>query len=251
MSRIGTTDFLIQVGLGLVDGYSQAALVCRNTNADNTQFTDIWSGGGNMTLATSSESWEIVSDDANDTSGGTGARTVLVSSLDSDYNIQTPQTVTLNGTTPVALTGTHFRPHNLSSTSTLFCVSAGSNGTNAGKITLRVAGGGDTRAVIMPGVGKNEDGQVSVPAGKTIMGLQVIRNLPINQSADFFVSIKPFGTDTARVSSGELSSYQNETDLVFQAKFVTNEKTDFSWKARPTNNGSSLAVIQEFLIVDN
>ena len=244
-------DFLIDVGLGKVQGYSQAAVVMRNPSADNTQFTDVWAGGGNMSLASAPETWEIVSDNVNDTDGGTGARTVLISSLDSDYNIQPPQIVTLNGTTPVTLSGTHFRPHNLAATSTLFCLTAGSNETNVGTLTLRVLGGGDTRAVVRPGVGKNEDGQVTVPAGKTIMGLQVIRNLPINESADFFVSIKPFGANTARISSGELSSYQNETDLVFQAKFITTEKTDFAWRVKPTNSGASCAVIQEFLIVDN
>lgn len=49
-----------------------------------------------------------VSTNAQDSANGTGIRTIHIDTLDENY-ILTSQVVTLNGTTPVALTGTILR----------------------------------------------------------------------------------------------------------------------------------------------
>jgi len=252
-----TTDFLLEVGKGNKLGHSFSAVIMKNPSCSSTVLSDVWGGSGNMILPSAAESWEIVSSSVNDTAAGSGARTVLISSLDDDYGVQTPQVVTLDGQTPVALTGTHFRPHPLSATSTIFVLTAGSKETNEGLITLRVSGAGATRSVILADSGASdagsisEDSQIAVPAGVTLFGLKVIIDWPVNQSGDVTTSIKPFGADTARISSGRLPLYQNVLDLNFRALFQFTEKTDFSFRALSTNSGSELSVIEEFLIVEN
>ena len=112
-------DFLIEVGKGNVPGHTVSAVIGRNTAVSSTLTEDVWGGGGNMVLPTAAESWEIVSTGAgaaNDTSAGTGARTVLITTLDDNYVAQSPVDVTLYGSTPVAIPGTLFRSHLLAAT---------------------------------------------------------------------------------------------------------------------------------------
>jgi hypothetical protein len=244
-------DFLIRVGLGKVPGYSQAAVVMRNPACSNTEFTDVWAGTGNMTLATASETWEISSDSADDTNGGTGAWNVLINSLDDNKEIQPPQQVTLSGTNWVAIPGTHFRPHNLAATRGVFVLNAGSSESNVGTITVRDVATQQTRMVITPGTGINEDGQITAPTGFTLLALKVIVAWPKDESGELYNSIKPNGADTARISSGRVGQYQNIWNLDFQAKFITSEKTDRVFRAKSLNLGAELTVIQEFLVVDN
>ena len=167
MSRIGTTDFLIEVARGNVAGASTRGVVTKNESV-GTSFEDLWGGtASEMIYPTASETWEIVSSSANDSAAGTGARTVLVNSLDINFVPQS-QTVTMNGTTPVVLTGTHYRPDQI------IALTAGSLGVNDGDITLRVSGGGNERNVMRVGAGASEDGHITVPAGQTYHILQVI-----------------------------------------------------------------------------
>lgn len=119
----------------------------------------IWELNTDYTFQTSAQTLEILSDSANDAAAGTGARTVLVTTLDANYNeVQT--VVTMNGTTPVALSGTH-----------LFFNSAlvltfGSGNTNAGNITIRVASAGAAQGYIAAGASVSCAALFTVPAGK-------------------------------------------------------------------------------------
>lgn len=133
----------------------------RNPDVD-TSPEDLCDQGGDLTFPTSAESLEVLSASANDDGdpAGTGARTVTVAGLDANY---VPQSlaVTMNGTTAVALTGTTWRR-----TFSVKVATAGSGGVNAGNITLRVAGGGATRAFMLASHGRTNLGFYTVPAGK-------------------------------------------------------------------------------------
>lgn len=121
---------------------------------------DLWPGGGIIPRPTGNESWEIVSGSANDTAAGTGAQTVSLTTLDTNY-VETVQTITLNGLTAVPIPG-NCRFINAGRIAT-----AGSGGIGASDLTIRLAGGGATRAII------NADGllnqaKYTVPAGYTL-----------------------------------------------------------------------------------
>ena len=251
----GVKDYPIEVAKGNITGATGIAVVMRNPACSDTEFTDVWGGGGashdNFIYPTAAESWEVVSDSVNDASAGTGVRTVLVTTLDANYIPQTPIIVTLNGTTPVAISGTHFRPHHLTATSALLALTAGSSEMNEGTITVQVSGGGDKRIIMLPTFGKSEDSQVTVPAGFTLFIRKVIITWGKDQGGEVLNSIKPFGTDTARISSGKLSVYQSPMVFDFQVIAKSSEKTDRVLRAKSTNADAEFTLIQEYELIDN
>lgn len=99
---------------------------------------------------------EIVSSDTNDTAAGTGARTVLISGLNTSYD-EISETVSLNGTTAVALTKTYLRIN------AMVVASAGSGGVNAGNLTVRTVSGSTTLAVMAAGENTLLQGVYTIP----------------------------------------------------------------------------------------
>ncbi|WP_299081599.1 hypothetical protein [uncultured Paraglaciecola sp.] len=104
---LNNTDMLA-VSQGLVEGATHDIKYFRNESIDNTGYKLLASDGVDsypfFELA-SGVSLDIASDDANDATGGTGARTATVYGLNAAIELQ-QATVDLNGTTKVALPGT-------------------------------------------------------------------------------------------------------------------------------------------------
>lgn len=185
------TDFLSDVSLGLYGGFTAPnALVRRVTRLGQVTIAgsgvaanDVWTNGGLYPWMTGLTSLEIVSvgaNAANDTSAGTGARSITVSGLDLAL-AEISETVSTNGTTPVALAAQFYRINSINISA------AGSGGRNAGEIRLRDTGGGTTRAIIpvatvpdlTPAVDKGT--QYTVPAGHSLLIYDI--DLQINSSA--------------------------------------------------------------------
>lgn len=155
-------DFNTAVGFGLVPGVRRVTALGNNPDVDlATLPEDVWTGGGQYPWMTASTALEIVSTSVNDAAAGTGARTVLIQGLDINY-VEVNQTVTLNGTTPVAVPTQLFRINNA------LIMSAGSGKVNAGDINIRNAGAGTVRAIIPLGYGITRQAVYTVPAGHTL-----------------------------------------------------------------------------------
>ena len=139
----------------------------RNPDCDSGSLPEtLWNPGGLYVWQTAAESLELVSNSAADAAAGTGARTVMVTGLDSTYaHIQ--ETVTMDGVTPVALVNSYLRVNST------IVVTAGSDGRNAGTITLRVPGPGATRDSISligtTGLSIGQTGRYTVPAGQILI----------------------------------------------------------------------------------
>ena len=123
---------------------------------------------GTYQTPTTAQALEILSSDANDTSAGTGARTVTIEGLDANWEEQT-ETVTLNGTTAVDLANTYTRVFRMYvATSGTYATSTASS--HAGTITLRADGAGATWATIglvsSVATGQSQIAVYTVPAGK-------------------------------------------------------------------------------------
>ena len=259
-------DFSIEVALGNVPGFSTTAVVTMNPSASNTDFFDVWSGGTvagatlNMTLPITAEAWTIESTSALDTnSSGTGARTVIVQSLDINYNINTAQVVELDGTNAVDLTGTHYRTHQLAATSGMLVLTSGSIANpdggvirkNQGTLIIRDKASGNVRMTIQPLAGKSEDGHIAIPAGRTLILLQDINPWDKDQSGTINIEITPSTADASTISTGSFPGYQNDLTIVFQAKFQFTEKTDVILVAKPLNDGAKVRFVYEFYVLDN
>jgi len=151
----------INLAAGNYSGYSAVNKFGDNHDIDSGAEEDLWSAGGSYTgWLTSATLVEAVSASADDASAGTGARTIQIWGLDASYAEQT-EVITLNGTTAVDSSSTYIRVFRAR------VLTAGSGGTAAGAITIRVDGAGATVAEIPLGYNQTEMAIYTVPAGKT------------------------------------------------------------------------------------
>lgn len=127
-------DSLAQVIAGRVPGYELLYKFGYNDNIDTAGTPeDIWEGGGLYTGQPNTgvaERLAVFSSSANDTAAGTGARTLVLFGLNSNYE-EISEIVTLNGTTAVLTTQLFWRMYKG------VVLSAGSGGANAGVLTAR------------------------------------------------------------------------------------------------------------------
>jgi hypothetical protein len=135
----------------------------------------------------------LVSANANDTSAGTGARTVRITYYTATFTGPFTEVVTLNGTTPVNTVAT-----DICYIEKLEVVTAGSGGTNAGIISLKAAtaGGGATVWSIGAGDLQTYGALHYVATGKTcyITSLSVVIN---GGQGVFFLRSKPLSVSNS------------------------------------------------------
>jgi len=130
-------------------------------NADvGAAWETIWSGSNTYPFMTSADQLEVVSDSAEDDSGGTGALTMRIEGLDANYEVQTSD-VTLDAANVKTTTETYIRVYRA------YILTAGSTGANVGAITIRDQDTDTTRALIDAGVGQTLMAVYTVPADYT------------------------------------------------------------------------------------
>ena len=125
ISRFGLTEpFNLQVARGQI-AYHESIYKFGNNPQVADSIETIWSQGGLYSYLSTATVLKVSSSSANDTSAGTGARTVELFGLDGDYN-EISEVVTLNGQTAVNTTQSYLRINRM------IVRSAGSGGANAG-----------------------------------------------------------------------------------------------------------------------
>lgn len=130
-------------------------------NADiATDEETIWDQGGSYSYLSSASVLKVSSSSANDTSDGTGARTVQVYGVDSDYN-EINEIVTLNGQTAVNTSNSFLRVYRA------IVRTAGSGEKNAGDIYV-----GD--GTVTSGVPATKYAKILVGNNQTLMALWTV-----------------------------------------------------------------------------
>jgi hypothetical protein len=237
-----TVPYELQVSQGQIAGATSFYKFGFNPDINGTEET-IWTQGGNVPWPTTAFTAYIVSDDAADSGTSTGAQTVQVEGLDADYNIKSVS-VTLNGTTEVAISGTWIRINRA------FVTLSGTGGTAAGTINIQSSGGG----VIYANLGIGNQTQMAaytVPAGYTLYLDDVSFTAALGiQSKNVTVKfvLRNFGTNTFR--TGIIETVQSNSLLVpFPYPFAIAEKTDVECRAfSDTTNVEVSASFQGVLI---
>ena len=160
-------ELTLAVAMGHIPGYHIVDKFGWNPDVDTAADEDVWSNGGVYTgqpVGFVPETVDVFSDDAADTTAGTGARTVEITGLlTSTATVYTTETLTLNGVTPVTSTNTWYRVNRAR------VLTAGSGGENAGNITIQ-ATTTTSNVFAFIGVGFNQS-QVAawtVPIGHTL-----------------------------------------------------------------------------------
>jgi hypothetical protein len=167
ITRVGTYEpWELQVSRGQIPYHRSFQIFGYNPDVDQTEET-VWAIGGIIPHPTVASVLKISSTDANDDGSpvGTGARTVLITGVDGNYN-EVSDTVTLNGQTEVNTTNSYLYVNGFSA------LTVGSGGENAGTI---YAGTGTVTAgvpavpydAIAPGYNTRTTAHYCVPAGYT------------------------------------------------------------------------------------
>ena len=165
ITRVGTYEpFELQVARGQITMHSAITVFGYNPDVDTSE-ESIWPDGGTIPHPTVASVLKISSTSANDTSAGTGARTIAIFGLDANYN-EVSESVLLDGQNPVN-TGYSYLYINR-----FYVTSVGSGGENAGNIN---AGTGVVTAgvpavlydIIATGYNNRTTAHYCVPAGYT------------------------------------------------------------------------------------
>lgn len=243
-------DFKAAVAFGLVPFYSRVTALGNNPDVDTTTTPeDIWSEGGLYPWITAAAALEIISDSTSDAAAGTGARTILINGLDSNYNIVT-ETKTLNGTIAVAVTTQFFRINSM------VILTSGSGGVNAGKIVLRSVSGTVTRACISPGVGITRQSIYTVPAGYTLsvhsiyVGINAISGTDFRNTdiCTFFKNADGTYRMPLVLTCTTNNGYLHRSDTGIPLA----EKTDFALRCTAcSNNNTSITAAWEAILRKN
>lgn len=140
-----------------------------------TNGEDVWEGTASTlpTPADAGEQMTLVSTSANDTSAGTGIRTVFIDYLDNS-GVPQSETVTMNGTTEVDTVATNIR-----FVQEIFAASVGSNGAAVGTISIYKKGSVATvYNAITPGNTSSLNTARMVPLGHIL----IIRSFTVSGS---------------------------------------------------------------------
>ena len=248
ISRVGTSEpFELQVSRGQIAYHKTLFKFGFNPDVDDSLET-IWAEGGLYSYLSAATVLKVSSSSANDTSAGTGARTVELFGLDADYD-EINETVILSGQTAVNTTQSFLRVNRM------IVRSAGTGGTNAGVI---YAGTGTVTA----GVPANKYATVSVGDGQSLMALWTVprgytayvtqtditvATTQNNKYATVSFLARPFG-EVFQVKDKFAKSESGHNQVyTFPLKFE--EKTDLEMRCIGDSAGADIAIAAAFDLV--
>lgn len=248
------SDFLFGVARGQFPSFSINTKFGQNTDIDIISAPeDVWGNGNEYTgqplHSDAAETVEVFSSNVNDTSAGTGARTVEFFGLDENFEEQN-ETITLNGTTPVTSVNTYKRVF------TAKVLTGGSGGGNIGTITIRHTSTTANVFVVIPvNLNRSTIAAFTVPAGKTCYIVRLKNQIGRNNGSAGSVTY----TLRARPEGGVFQALRSETITTnfpdsydIKGAIVLQEKTDVKVRVETcSDNNTSMSAAIEYVLVDN
>lgn len=215
MSYFGSKDYYAETTFGNVSNAETVTIL--GSGNITTSFVPITSALVYQT-PTAAASLEILSSSANDTSAGTGARTVTVTGLNASW-AEVSQTITMNGITAVAIPTALIRLTKIEVTTSGTYASM-SGGSHTGTITVRGAGGGATWGTIdatnWP-AGVSSIGCYTVPTGKSAYIVWKTINTDSSKVVDSRFFIRPHADIVAAPYTGIMKQMELEANLTSES----------------------------------
>ena len=235
-NNVNIEDFPLAVSSGdLSPSYKQIYKFGQNQVVGNSDET-IWEEGGLYVYPPSATTMTVSSSDANDTSAGTGARTIQISGLDGSYN-EISETITMNGQTPVTTSNSYLRVNRA------LVLTAGSGGANAGIIYVGTgtvtAGVPVNKYTTINGDGTNQSLQAfwTVPAGYTAYIYQTNISTGTSSATPAILKtllvVRPFGGVFNTKEIITLHEGNHLQDYSFPIKIT--EKSDIEFRAESSS----------------
>lgn len=198
-------------------------------------YETIWSGSNIYPYLTTADQLEVLSDDADDTSAGTGARTIKIYGLDSSYD-EINESVTMAGAGVQTTTASFLRVFRAE------VVTAGASLINEGTITIRDQDTDTTRALIDPNLGQTTMAVWTVPNGYTFymtswyLGSSVAKVINIGiWTRDNTVTDASFQNRRFMNFSQSISRFEFEVPIKYT------EKTDIEIRANAGGGGGDVS----------
>jgi len=233
-----TRPFSCMLAEGKLDGITPFRRMGHNT-AVGASYETIWCKSTLYAYLTSADTIDVVSDDAADTSTGTGARTVFIGGLDSDYNMQS-EIVTMKGATPVETVNKYLRVYGAK------VITVGSGRVNAGNITVADVSTSNVLAYIEAGEGKSLQCVWTVPAGKTAIVLRWAYNEKSGNTTFLTMFVRPYGKSWL---IGKIKILKNDcNDSTFAIPLKFDEKTDIELRAKSQSGGIVSATFEGYYL---
>lgn len=159
--RVSSMPYLYDIAEGNVPDHEIWTKNGYNGSVSSTE-QSLWAVGGDYVFPATEQQMEVVSSSANDTSAGTGARTVEIFYLDGTF-AEKSEVITLNGTTPVATTATNIYRIDIFRVKT-----TGTGLKNAGNIDIRNLADTPIYSRIATGINRAISGVFTVPLNKKL-----------------------------------------------------------------------------------
>jgi hypothetical protein len=208
--------------------------------AVGTSFETVSDLGGDQYYPTSAGVVSVVSSDANDDDGDTGARTVEIQGLDGNYE-EISEIITLNGTSAVTTTKSYHRVFRMR------VLTAGSSGINEGNVTASIDG--NNVAQISGGNGGQTLMAVyTVPAGKKGYLDDFHGSLSKNQEAVFMIRTRDSVGGAWQVKA-MFGTFANAVHYHYPIPIEINEKTDIEIRVK-AGATSECGAIFDIILVD-
>jgi hypothetical protein len=217
----------------------------------NGNLETVWEPGGIYEYLSTASTVTAISDSSADSSAGTGARTVELLGLDTDYNIIS-DIITTNGTSAgTASTKEFLRIYRAQ------VQHAGSTGTNAGNILIK-ANGLTVISIGTHGTGSNTEGfgqsQTSVytiPAGKTGYITQwTVGSSIYNAGVHAYLQVAD-RTNGSTSRTKDIMFLNNYAVKDYKIPLRVLEKSDIEVRAYDASSGAAVSTSYNVILIDN
>lgn len=241
----GDAPFDVRVALGLVPNWTALRKFGRNDDVDGNE--EMWEYGTARVLPTSAGALSVVSSSVqDDNTTGTGAWTIQVEGLDSNYE-QISEVITMDGTSPVASASSDWFRVNRA-----YVVTAGTGEVNAGNIDITI--GGNEQAFIENNEGQTHQTHYTVPVGKSLVvtGITLVAGTLGNAHMIVESQIMLYRADgnsawrsisAIDLTDGQTYSTQNSIPTILPEKTEVRQKLIFSG-----TNGEITGIFHGYLV---
>lgn len=250
-SNVLPTNWALEAAKGNIP---QTAILTRfgfNPDVDTASAEGIIQQGGNYVPPTTARIHNISSSDINDTSAGTGARTILIFGIDGSYNRAT-ETVTMNGTTNMPTVNSYHHIHLVQ------IITAGSTANNIGTISAVAQTDATTTITVSPGFNQSCSSVYLVPVGYKgyIMKIRArMQQSTATSGANIALLIQPFGGVYQTKTILGLNNSGNsevENDYSYSCPFIIQEKSFIKLRCLiATNNNTEIMAEYDLIVVQN
>jgi hypothetical protein len=239
--------FELQVARGQIQGHRNVTVFGFNPDVDTTQVS-VWPLPSLITFPSSAIQMTVSSSSANDTSAGTGARTIVVQGLDADYN-EVTETVIMNGQTAVTMTASLLRVNYA------YVATAGSANSAAGDIyigTGLVTAGVPATVydIIKLDYNNTTTGSYTVPAGYTGYFSQGLFSTgQASGSTKVEGRLLTRGTNNIRMTAAITTINNGVANYVFEYPLAIPEKTTVEATAIGGANNNAVSSMFIFVLI--